>query len=331
MRYVDVFNGDADGLASLQQLRLAEPVPAGAAVELVTGLKHEIELLARVDLDAVRAAATAITVLDVSLDRNRAPLERLLEAGAAVRYFDHHFAGAVPVHPGLQATIDPAADICTGILVDRHLEGRHRRWAIVAAFGDNLVETAQALADGIHLDAATTTMLRELGEALNYNAYGDTDTDVLIHPRDLYRALHAFEDPVAFHGTATVRSLRARQREDVTAAMRLSPAWADAHCAVYRLPSCDWARRVIGTFANALALAEPGRAHAVLKTNADGTLNASVRAPLQSLRAPLRYGADWLCRKFPTGGGRAAAAGIDRLPEARLDEFIGALRTMRWE
>ena len=36
-------------------------------------------------------------------------------------------------------------------------------------------------------------------------------------------------------------------------------------------------------------------------------------------------GADALCRLFPTGGGRAAAAGIDHLPCERLDEFIASL------
>ena len=46
----------------------------------------------------------------------------------------------------------------------------------------------------------------------------------------------------------------------------------------------------------------------------------SVRAPLA---AP--YGADRLCRQFPQGGGRAAAAGINGLPAARLPEFLEAL------
>ncbi|MGB5082223.1 MAG: acetyltransferase, partial [Burkholderiales bacterium] len=38
MRRVDVFNGDADGLCSLRQLRLAEP----AESQLVTGVKRDI-------------------------------------------------------------------------------------------------------------------------------------------------------------------------------------------------------------------------------------------------------------------------------------------------
>ena len=43
----------------------------------------------------------------------------------------------------------------------------------------------------------------------------------------------------------------------------------------------------------------------------------SVRAPLEN-----KTGADELCRRFPTGGGRKAAAGINELPESMLDDFI---------
>jgi hypothetical protein len=77
MRYVDVFNGDADGLGALQQLRLAEPVDS----ILVTGIKRDIALLERV----IAGAGDLVTVLDISLESNREALVRLLEAGARVR------------------------------------------------------------------------------------------------------------------------------------------------------------------------------------------------------------------------------------------------------
>ena len=38
----DVFNGDADGICALTQLRLAEPRPTAT---LVTGVKRDIDLL----------------------------------------------------------------------------------------------------------------------------------------------------------------------------------------------------------------------------------------------------------------------------------------------
>ena len=48
MRQIDVFNGDADGICALLQLRKAEPRDA----TLVTGVKRDINLLAKVDAGA---------------------------------------------------------------------------------------------------------------------------------------------------------------------------------------------------------------------------------------------------------------------------------------
>ncbi len=162
MTHYDVFNGDADGLCALHQLRLDEPRES----VLVTGVKRDIALLAHV---GAQAGDTA-TVLDISLASNRTALEALLERGVAVQYFDHHFAGELPQHAGLRAMIDTSPGVCTGILVDRYLEGRQRIWAVVAAFGDNLDGPARALAASLGLDPARLAALRELGENLGYNA-----------------------------------------------------------------------------------------------------------------------------------------------------------------
>jgi hypothetical protein len=314
MRHIDVFNGDADGLCALHQLRLAEPVTA----ELVTGLKRDIELLARVRADA----DCAITVLDLSLDRNLAALDRALQAGARVRWFDHHCAGSVPAHPRLELHLDPAPAVCTSILVDRYLSGRHRCWAVVGAFGDNLRAPARALATALGLDDARTETLRTLGEALNYNGYGETEADVLIHPRELYGVLHAYDDPFAFAAREPiVAALIDRCRADLAAARALAPMYADARCTLYRLPDAPWARRVLGTFAHQLAADDPRRAHAVVRANADGTFTISVRAP---------GGVAAFCRQFPGGGGRSTAGGIDRLPPALLDDFMRRFRARDW-
>jgi hypothetical protein len=55
----------------------------------------------------------------------------------------------------------------------------------------------------------------------------------------------------------------------------------------------------------------------VITERADGTYLVSVRAPLQN-----KVGADDLCRRFPSGGGRKAAAGINHLPADQLEGFI---------
>ena len=95
MIHFDVFNGDADGICALTQLRNAQPREA----QLVTGVKRDINLLERVDA----SEGSQVTVLDVSLDKNREGLQRALAAGADVFYCDHHFAGDIPDSQNLQA------------------------------------------------------------------------------------------------------------------------------------------------------------------------------------------------------------------------------------
>ena len=100
------FNGDADGVCALQQLRLSETGDA----TLVTGVKRDIRLLDRVDA----LAGDEVTVLDISLDRNRTALLRLLGCGALVRYFDHHYAGELPEHPRFEAHIEEIYGVKVG-------------------------------------------------------------------------------------------------------------------------------------------------------------------------------------------------------------------------
>jgi hypothetical protein len=307
--HFDVFNGDADGICALQQLRIVQP----RAATLVTGVKRDIDLLARVPAQA----GDTVTVLDVSLDRNRAALLALLARGVEVEYFDHHHAGELPSHPRLHAIIDTAPGTCTSLLVDRHLAGRQRAWAIVGAFGDNLPEPAVALARMLALPPDDVQALRRLGEAINYNAYGDDLRDVLLPPAELFGRVRPYADPLDFLAREPVAAdLVARCSEDL--------ACADAHATAlpqagaWLLPDTAWARRVSGPFANVLSQREPGRAHAVLRAAPAGGWVISVRAPRVQQR-----GADALCRLFG-GSGRHAAAGIDHLPDEQLDAFLAA-------
>ncbi len=88
------------------------------------------------------------------------------------------------------------------------------------------------------------------------------------------------------------------------------------------LPNEPFARRISGVYANELAQANPTRAHALLSELDDGSFLVSVRAPLNN-----RTGADELCRQFETGGGRKAAAGINRLPASELERFANAMQS----
>ena len=72
MQAYDVFNGDADGICALLQLRLAQPREA----VLVTGVKRDISLLRQLPTDH----PLDVTALDISLDKNRDAVETLLRS-----------------------------------------------------------------------------------------------------------------------------------------------------------------------------------------------------------------------------------------------------------
>jgi hypothetical protein len=308
------FNGDADGLCALQQLRLVGPGPAN----LVTGVKRDIRLLERVEVEP----GDDVTVLDLSLDQNRAALLRLLTQGASVRYFDHHYAGEIPRHPSFDPHIDPAPDVCTSILVDRHLEGLHRHWAIVAAFGDGLGSVAKAMAEAEAVDEPDIDVLRRLGVGLNYNAYGESLADLHFHPAALAAEMLPFADPLRFaRDSAVYARLCAAYDDDLAKSRQLEPALRVPGATLVMLPDEPWARRASGVYANDLMQAHPDSAIAILSPKVQGGYTVSIRVPAQS-----RVGADEFCRRFEFGGGRRLAAGVNHLPEGELDRFAACFR-----
>lgn len=312
MGFYDIYNGDADGLCALQQLRLAEPREA----TLVTGAKRDIVLLPRVR----PVAGDALTVLDVSMHANAAALAPVLESGALIEWFDHHHAGDPPVHPRLTCHLDFSPDVCTSLIVDRHLGGAHRAWAVAGAFGDNLAASATAAAAPLGLEAAQLDALRSLGECLNYNAYGADVDELLFHPAELHRRMRGFTDPLAFLSSDPApRALERARAQDMDRALAVEPLLDTPSAAAVVLPDAAWSRRVSGTLANRLASQHPRRAHAVF-TPQGGRYTVSLRAPRDH-----PVGADRLALAFGGGGGRAAAAGINGLPEADIARVVAAL------
>ena len=312
MRNIDVFNGDADGICALHQLRLADPSDG----ELITGVKRDNRLLQRVRAEA----GDRVTALDISLAHNRDALLRLLEQGVGVRYFDHHFAGEIPQHALLQAFIDTAADVCTSVIVDRFLGGVHRPWAVVAAFGDNMPQTAARLAATLAIPEPVLGLWRELGQCLNYNAYGQSEADLLYPPAALYRMLRPYREPLGFiAGEPAFDRLRQARQEDMAQALAVPAEIDSSGLTLRRLPDAPWARRVQGSLANHLATSDEGRAHGVLVPGSRGGLMLSLRVPREA-----SAGADEFCRRYG-GGGRRVAAGIDDLAADRMQSFTADL------
>ncbi len=318
MNRYDVFNGDADGICALHQLRLHEPAEA----VLITGVKRDIRPLEKLPPEREALRGARVTVLDISLDSNRESLPSLLESGAEVVWFDHHYAGEIPDHPGLETHIDPAPDVCTSLLVDAHIGGVHRAWAVTAAFGDNLAASAHKAAEPLGLDEKSLGDLQSLGELLNYNGYGESPADLHFAPDALYRAVRPFADPLEFYRVAPeVERLGRGFLVDMAQAGSRGPILDESAGRVFRFPCEPWARRVMGVYANRLANEKPELATGLIVDNPDGSLRISVRAPKSRPE-----GADALCRAFPPGGGRTAAAGVNALPESDLPNFLEAFR-----
>lgn len=312
--HFDVFNGDADGILALVQLRLAEPKES----TLITGVKRDISLLKQVD----KNQATSVTVLDISMEKNIEALNNLLAANIPVSYTDHHRAGDIPSSALLTANIDTDANTCTSLLVNQQLDGKFANWAIAAAFGDNMTASAVALAESVGLTQAQQEKLKAFGIYVNYNGYGRTVDDLHYKPDALFQLLVQHADPLTL--VEQQDSVFARLEKAYQADMALAESakvLADNDiCKVVELADEAWARRVSGVFGNELANRSPNKAHAVVTQNVDGTYTISLRAPLNN-----KQGASDVCVQFPTGGGRAGAAGINNLPADQLDLFIATL------
>ncbi len=312
--HYDVFNGDADGILALVQLRLAEPKES----ILVTGVKRDILLLQQVDVQQ----AKSVTVLDISLEKNIDALDVLLANNIPTFYVDHHRSGNVPVNDNLHAIINTDANTCTSLLINEYLNNTYVNWAIAAAFGDNMTQSAITLAECVGLSQAQQEQLKALGIYINYNGYGRDVDDLHFYPAELFQQLVKYTDPLVLINEADsiFHQLEKAYEQDMSKALSAQIIADNDTCKVVQLDDAPWARRVSGVFGNELANNSPDKAHAVLTLNNDATYTVSVRAPLNN-----KQGADEVCIQFPTGGGRAGAAGINQLPQSLLSKFITTL------
>lgn len=316
-----VFNGDADGIVSQHLLALSGVAPEAR----ITGLKRDLRLLRHLPETPPGGGGHALFVCDINLRDNRDDLLRLLQNPATeISWYDHHEPGEIPANSRLATHISTGRGTCTGLLVHADLRAKGQdpdpRWAAMAAFGDNLPEAARALLAPSGTGADELAMLREAGELINYNAYGETADDVLFAPLDVAERMAPFADPLAFiRESGLIGPLRAQLKEDEERMGGLVPDHTVSGASLYVLPAQAFARRLGSTFANRAALSDPGRAVAVLHPLRDGTFQASIRAPRGR---PGAAAAASLAEEFPSGGGRALAAGVNRLDPADVDRFV---------
>jgi len=312
--HYDIFNGDADGIISLIQLRLSTPLNS----TLVTGVKRNIQLLKTVSAEA----QDSFTVLDISMEKNTQPLLEVLDKGCDVFYADHHRAGDIPEHSNLNALIDLDANMCTALIIDQHLNGQFHDWAICAAYGDNLIAKADQLSAAAGYSKEQAELLKELGTLINYNGYGADLSDLHFDPAELFQALLKYQSPfdVFADKASPYYALQAAYQDDLEKALAIPAMHSSEILSVFELPDQKWSRRISGVYGNLLANKGPNSAFAVLTKNAQGGYLVSLRAPLEN-----KQGAGDICSQFETGGGRAAAAGVNHLPLESLPVFINTV------
>ena len=308
MTSYDLFNGDADGICALQQLRLHHPKDT----TLVTGIKRDVNLFSKITAEK----GDEITALDISFDKNRQGVQAAVDAGAKVFYADHHFAGEAIQSELLEQHIDTDANTCTSLIINDFLNAQFYAWAITGAYGDNLYDSAEALADRFGIAEDEREVLKQLGTCLNYNGYGFSVEDLVFHPAQLFKLVQPYANPLDFVETDEYRMLSNAYHQDLLQTHQLEALETRKNGAIFILPDQPWSRRVNGVFSNELARDHTARAHAVLVECGQDCYRVSVRAPLDN-----KTGADELCRQFDSGGGRKAAAGINHLKHQDLAKF----------
>ena len=309
MANYDVFNGDTDGIFAWHQLRLAHPRDA----TLVTGVKRDVGLVGRVDA----GEGDMVTVLDVSHAKNRKDVQRLLDSGALVEYFDHHNAGELIDHPNMTYHINTEPNVSTGLIVNSHVGGKNCLWSIATAFGDNHMDLAMNMAKSENLSGEQTTLLKQIGLVVNYNSYGQTVGDLFFPPEEIAEATKACgSDIFRFTEQSDIFStLLENFNADMSSAVCQEPYSISDNAVIYTLPNEAWTHRVMGAFSNHLVSSNKDLACAIAVLNSDGTYRISVRS---SINNP--YGAGNLCKKFG-GGGREKAGGVNNLVASELDDF----------
>jgi len=308
----DLFNGDADGILARHQYRLINPLDD---VLLVSGVKRDVKLCRQI---ADRNDITSAKIFDISLESNTPAVEALLKKDVEMEWFDHHRRGDIEDGPQLKTHIDLSPKTCTSLIVYHHLKASTLPWAVAGAYGDNLKDIAEALGLEGGLGKDQLSHLQALGETLNYNGYGETREDLAAWPIEVAEDLLPYTDPFDYISKSPVFSKIAEQKaSDEKVLGGAETLHLSTSGEVTLLPPGSASRRMSGLFSNEKVGNEPELAHAIFThlENGEG-YRVSIRAPKNRPQ-----GADELASRFPTGGGRASAAGVNDLPQDKVEAF----------
>ena len=308
MKYLDFFNGDADGIISLHQYRMHYPQNS----EVFTGVKRDVELLRH----CTDIKKSKFTVFDVSLLSNKDHVNKILSNGNTIRWFDHHEPGETKLGDNFEIFVDTDPNCCTNILVDKYIDGLHRPWTICGAYGDNLHEQAEKL--NPCFNEIYMSYLKEIGETLNYNGYGNQESDLTAHPKDVYLDIKDYESPFEYRKKSILyNKINTQMKSDESELNSSEVLYSSDSGSIILLPDTKASIRYSGIYSNKQTTDNPNKAFAILTNINDDTYRISIRSPKNN-----PVGASKLALSFPTGGGREKAAGINELPKTELKKFI---------
>lgn len=308
MKYYDFFNGDADGIISLHQYRLQFPRKS----ELFTGVKRDVKLLRH----AVDIKNASFTVFDISLLSNSDYIKDILKNNNKVSWFDHHEPGDINLGDNFSIKVDTDPNCCTNILVDKFIDGLHRPWTICGAYGDNLHEQAEKL--NPCFSETAMLQLKEIGETLNYNGYGNQESDLNVHPKDVYLDIQKYRSPFQYRKKSEIyNKINTQMKSDETELNSSEILHTSKTGNIILLPNTKASIRYSGIYSNKQTTDNPNKAFAILTNINEDTYRISIRSPKNN-----PVGASKLALSFPTGGGREKAAGINELPKTELKKFI---------
>lgn len=308
MKYFDFFNGDADGIISLHQYRMHYPKNSN----LYTGVKRDVELLRH----CTHLENSKLTVFDISLLSNKDHVDTILSKGNTIRWFDHHEPGEINLSKNFEIFVDADPNCCTNILVDKYVDGLYRPWTICGAYGDNLHEQADKL--NPNFSKENMLKLKEVGETLNYNGYGNTESDLTVHPKDVYLDIKNYESPFQYRTKSEVYNKIFTQMTSDENELSSSEILHDSETGkVILLPNTKASIRFSGIYSNKQTTDNPDKAFAIFTEINEDNYRVSIRSPKNN-----PYGASTLALCFPTGGGREKAAGINELPKVELKKFV---------
>jgi len=308
MDYYDFFNGDADGIISLHQYRMHYPKDS----QLFTGVKRDVKLLRH----CTDIKDSTFTVFDISLLSNTDYIKPILDGGNYVKWFDHHEPGETDLGDNFSIKVDADPNCCTNILVDEYLNGLYRPWTICGIYGDNLHEQADKF--NPCFNKASMAKLKEVGETLNYNGYGNEELDLTVHPKDVYLDLKDYESPFEYRKKSETYNKIYKQMKSDEAELSSSEILHESETGkVILLPNTRASIRYSGIYSNQQTTDSPDKAFAILTSVDGGNYRISIRSPKTN-----PYGASKLALQFPAGGGREKAAGVNELPKPELNNFI---------